>query len=49
MLGIGLVWFLVSRTLADGGVVWSLNALVIAWLPTILLAIATVVVLGRTR
>jgi lipopolysaccharide export system permease protein len=48
-LGIGLAWFLVSRTLADGGIVWNLNAIVIAWLPTVLLGIATFAVLSRTR
>jgi lipopolysaccharide export system permease protein len=48
-LGIGLAWFLVSSALADGGVVWNLNAIVIAWLPTVLLGIATFLVLGRTR
>ena len=48
-LGIGLTWFLVSRTLSDGGEIWNLNASVVAWLPTVLLGIATLVVLGRTR
>ena len=48
-LGIGLAWFLVSRTLADGGEVWNLNAIAVAWLPTVLLATATLTVLGRTR
>lgn len=48
-LGIGLTWFLVSRTLSDGGAVWNLNAVVVAWLPTVLLALATMLVLGRTR
>ncbi|MEO7386142.1 MAG: LptF/LptG family permease, partial [Gammaproteobacteria bacterium] len=48
-LAIGLAWFLVSRTLSDGGEVWNLNAAVTALLPTVLLAIATTVVLGRTR
>jgi len=48
-LGIGLAWFLVSQTLSDGGAVWNLDAVVIAWAPTVLLAIATAVVLGRTR
>jgi lipopolysaccharide export system permease protein len=48
-LGIGLVWFLVSRTLADGGEVWNLNAIATAWLPTVLLAAATGIVLARTR
>ncbi len=48
-LGIGLTWFLISRTLTDGGEVWNLNALAVAWLPTLALAIATVAVLSRTR
>lgn len=48
-LGIGLTWFLISRTLSDGGEVWNLNAIVTAWLPTVLLAMATGVVLSRTR
>jgi len=48
-LGIGLAWFLISRTLSDGGEVWNLNAIATAWLPTVLLAIATGVVLSRTR
>ncbi len=48
-LGIGLAWFLVSRTLADGGVVWNLNPILIAWLPATLLAMVTLVVLSRTR
>lgn len=48
-LAIGLAWFLVSRALSDGGEVWNLNAIATAWLPTVLLAVATTVVLGRTR
>ena len=48
-LGIGLAWFLFSRTLADGGEVWNLNAIAVAWLPTVLLGIATAAVLSRTR
>jgi lipopolysaccharide export system permease protein len=48
-LAIGLAWFLVSRTLSDGGEVWNLNAVATAWLPTALLAIGTGVVLARVR
>lgn len=48
-LGIGLTWFLVSRTLADGGEVWNLNPALVAWLPTLILAVASVVVVTRTR
>lgn len=48
-LGIGLTWFLLSRTLSDGGAVWNLNAVVIAWVPTGLLAVTTMAVLARTK
>jgi lipopolysaccharide export system permease protein len=48
-LGIGLAWFLLSRTLYDGGAVWNLSAVVVAWLPTGLLAVATLLILGRAR
>ncbi|MEO8223328.1 MAG: LPS export ABC transporter permease LptG [Gammaproteobacteria bacterium] len=48
-LGIGLVWFLLSRTLSDGGAVWNLDAVSIAWIPTGLLALATGLILARTR
>lgn len=48
-LGIGLAWFLLSRTLSDGGEVWHLNTLAIAWLPTCLLALLTLGAVARTR
>lgn len=48
-IGIGLAWFLTSRTLADGGAVWELNPVLIAWLPTVLLAVVTLLMLRRTR
>lgn len=48
-LGIGLTWFLASRTLSDGGAVWNLSAILVAWLPTVALALATLLVLSRTR
>jgi lipopolysaccharide export system permease protein len=48
-LGIGLAWFLASRTLGDGGEVWDLPPIVVAWVPTALLAVATVVALARAR
>jgi lipopolysaccharide export system permease protein len=46
-IGIGLTWFLLSRTLVDGGAVWDLNAVLVAWLPTLLLAAVTVWMLRR--
>ncbi|MEO8444341.1 MAG: LPS export ABC transporter permease LptG [Gammaproteobacteria bacterium] len=48
-LGIGLGWFLLSRTLSDGGAVWNLDAITVAWIPTGLLALATGLILARTR
>jgi len=48
-LGIGIGWFLVSRTLADGGEVWNLDPLIVAWLPTVLLAAVTAMALQRIR
>jgi lipopolysaccharide export system permease protein len=48
-LGIGLAWFLANRTLTDGGEVWSLPPVVVAWLPTVLLAVAAGVALRRAR
>src|SRR5690606_32922862 len=40
--GIGLAWFLLSRTLTDGGAIWNLSPWLVAWLPTFLLMLATV-------
>lgn len=48
-LVIGLAYFLGSRGLADGGAVYNFDPLLVGWLPTVLLAIATAVVLARTR
>jgi len=46
---VGLAYFLVSRGLADGGQVYELDPLLIAWSPTIALTLATLVALLRTR
>lgn len=48
-VGIGLVYFLAARSLSDGGEVYNLNPLLIGWLPTVLLAVATLIVLSRAR
>ena len=48
-IGVGLAYFLIARSLADGGEVYELNPLFIGWLPTILLTIATGIALSRTR
>lgn len=46
---IGLAYFLASRGLADGGQVYGLNAMLVAWIPTIALTAATGIALVRTR
>lgn len=46
---VGLAYFLVSRALADGGEVYDLQPLLVGWLPTLMLAIATFVALMRAR
>ena len=48
-LSIGMVYFFLQRTIESGTVVFSLNPLVLAWIPTLLLGTATVVLLMRTR
>jgi lipopolysaccharide export system permease protein len=51
MLGllIGIGFFLLQRLIESGSVVFNLNPVVLAWLPTTLLALATMMLLMRTR
>jgi len=46
---VGLGYFLASRGFADGGQVYGLDPLLIAWLPTIVLAAVAFVAVVRTR
>jgi lipopolysaccharide export system permease protein len=46
---IGLAYFLVSRSLADGGELYNLNPLLVGWLPTVLLIVVTLAALSRAR
>jgi len=46
---IGLVYFLFSRSLVNGGAVYGLDTVLAAWLPTSLLTLATLLVLMRVR
>ena len=46
---VGLAYFLISRALADGGQVYELDPLLIAWLPTIALMAITAFAVMRTR
>jgi lipopolysaccharide export system permease protein len=46
---IGLVYFLLSRGLADGSEVFDLEPLLVGWLPTLLLAAVAAVATARAR
>lgn len=46
---VGLAYFLASRGLVDGGQVYQLDPLLIAWLPTVALAVVTMTAIMRTR
>jgi len=48
-LGVGLLYFFLQRTIESGTVAFSLNPLILAWVPTMLLGLASVVLLVRTR
>lgn len=48
-IGIGLAYFLFSRGLADGSEVYNLNPLLVGWLPTLMLVVATFIALARAR
>ena len=48
-LAVGLVYFFLQRTVESGTVVFSLDPLLLAWLPTLLLGTAAAVLLARTR
>jgi lipopolysaccharide export system permease protein len=47
MIGIGL--FLLQRLIESGTVVFNLNPVLLAWLPTTLLALVTLMLLVRVR
>ncbi|MGH6885823.1 MAG: LptF/LptG family permease, partial [Geminicoccales bacterium] len=51
MLGImaGVLFVLVTQTLENSGQVYGLNPLLVAWAPTALLSVISVVALLRTR
>jgi lipopolysaccharide export LptBFGC system permease protein LptF len=46
---IGLIYFLASRTLANSGQVFDIDPMLIAWAPSLALAIVTGVGLSRLR
>jgi lipopolysaccharide export system permease protein len=48
-LAVGLVYFFLQRTVESGAVVFNLNPLLLAWLPTLLLGAVSATLLVRTR
>jgi lipopolysaccharide export system permease protein len=48
-LGIGIAFFLMQRLIESGTIVFNLDPVVLAWLPTALLATVTLLLLARAR
>ncbi|HEY1491298.1 MAG TPA: LptF/LptG family permease, partial [Steroidobacteraceae bacterium] len=48
-LVLGLGFFLLQRLIESGTVVFNLNPLLLAWMPTALLALVVLVLLARVR
>ena len=46
---LGVVFFLVTRTIENGGQLFGLNPAVVGWLPTAAIALCTVIAISRTR
>jgi lipopolysaccharide export LptBFGC system permease protein LptF len=46
---LGVVFFLILRTVENGGQLFGLNPVLIGWLPTTVLGFCTLVAIARTR
>jgi lipopolysaccharide export system permease protein len=46
---LGMAFFVLQRLIESGTIVFDLNPIVLAWLPTALLAMVTVTLLTRAR
>jgi lipopolysaccharide export system permease protein len=46
---LGVVFFLVTRTVENGGQLFNLNPAVVGWLPTAVVGLCTLVAISRTR
>jgi lipopolysaccharide export system permease protein len=46
---VGVAFFLLQRLIESGTVVFNLNPILLAWLPTALLGIVTLTLLARAR
>jgi lipopolysaccharide export system permease protein len=46
---LGVVFFLITRTVENGGQLFNLNPALVGWLPTSVVALCTLVAISRTR
>jgi len=46
---LGVVFFLISGTVAKGGQIFGLNPVLVGWLPTVVIGLCTMVAISRTR
>ena len=46
---LGVVFFLITRTIENGGQLFGLNPAVVGWAPTTIIAVCTAVAISRTR
>jgi len=46
---LGVVFFLITRTIENGGQLFDVNPVLVGWLPTAVIGLCTVVAISRTR
>jgi lipopolysaccharide export LptBFGC system permease protein LptF len=46
---LGVVFFLITRTIENGGQLFGLNPVLVGWLPTTVIAVLTLIAIARTR
>jgi lipopolysaccharide export system permease protein len=46
---LGVVFFLITRTIENGGQLFNINPVLVGWLPTTFVAVCTLIAISRTR
>ena len=46
---LGVVFFLITRTIENGGQLFGLNPALVGWLPTVAIGLCTLIAIARTR
>jgi lipopolysaccharide export system permease protein len=46
---LGVVFFLITRTIENGGQLFGLNPALVGWLPTVVIGLCTLIAISRTR